>query len=78
MDTGTLILPGRSGYVGEGEGDKWWKAVESDEKSNQTEDDIYRILVNNTGVFRWQTPQYAIYVLFIMFANDCKVIRMNI
>ena len=46
-------------YVGQKEDEAWWKSVEIDpEKAKQqTDKQIYRILVQNMGVFRWQSAQ---------------------
>eukprot|EP01084_Bolivina_argentea_P297702 512922_1 len=48
-------LKTKSFYVGEKEDNKWWEGVEPDKQ--QKEEDIYRILVEKMGAFRWQNAR---------------------
>ena len=52
--------PKKEAYVGKKEDDLWWEDVEIGDDTKQSQADIYRILVDNMGTFRWQNPQYAL------------------
>ena len=53
-------------YVGKKEDDLWWEDVKipakPGDKTDQSNDEIYRSLVDNMGIFRWQNPQYVIFM----------------
>ena len=46
-------------YVGATQDNQWWEKITVEEDPKQTTDEIYRILVEKMGIFRWQTPQYV-------------------
>ena len=55
-----------SKYVGQKEDEQWWKDVKIDEEEakKQTDKQIYRILVDKMGVFRWQNAQFCFFCFF--------------
>ena len=55
--------PPTNTYIGDKEDDLWWKEVKPElpgiDEQTQTYAEIYRILVDNMGIFRWQNPQFV-------------------
>ena len=41
-------------YVGKREDEEWLRKITPDENDGQTPEQIYRHLVENIGIFRWQ------------------------
>ena len=63
--------PSKNVYVGKREDDLWFSKVDPKLKneSSQTDADVYRILVDNMGIFRWQNPQYVCKICIISIEN---------
>ena len=54
--TSSIRSPVGNEYIGKDEDDAWWEEV----SPKQTEGEIYSILIENIGIFRWQNAQYVI------------------
>ena len=47
-----------STYVGKKEDEDWWRKI-TPIKDDQTPEEMYRLLVENMGIYRWQNAQYV-------------------
>ena len=62
----------KSKYVGKKQDHLWWEDVKTGKYEHQSSSEIYRILVENMGVFRWQNPQLIHFVTYLTFAINVE------